>query len=312
MGSHAVNDVFVLYGALRSGTTLVRLLLDAHPDIGCPGERDFMLDHLEQNGADLVLNAGDLELDRIFRASGLPVPDVREGEAAFRTMLAGDRARSGKKVHVLVLHRELGRLRQLCPEARIIHLLRDPRDVARSSIGMGWAGNTWHGIDHWLGTERDWDRLAIPEERVFTLRYEDLLAAPKDQLSRLCAFLGLSYSPAMLDYAQHSTYEAIDPRLAFQWRSKQSPREIAEVEYKLGHLLEARGYRPSGAVVGPPGVIRRARLALQNKLHTWKVRTERYGYVDPVLVMLAGRLRWKSLGRGAQLRIDRKTQGYLK
>ncbi|WP_425596530.1 sulfotransferase, partial [Roseobacter litoralis] len=36
----------VLYGALRSGTTLVRLILDAHPDICCPGERDFMVDSL--------------------------------------------------------------------------------------------------------------------------------------------------------------------------------------------------------------------------------------------------------------------------
>ena len=39
-------DAVILYGALRSGTTMLRLMLDAHPALSCPGESDFLFDHL--------------------------------------------------------------------------------------------------------------------------------------------------------------------------------------------------------------------------------------------------------------------------
>ena len=51
------------------------------------------------------------------------------------------------------------RLTRIWPDARFIHLVRDPRDVARSVIPMGWAGNTWVGVERWMEAERLWDRV---------------------------------------------------------------------------------------------------------------------------------------------------------
>ena len=48
---------------------------------------------------------------------------------------------------------------------RYIHLLRDPRDVALSTILMGLAGNTYLGVDLWVETEKSWDQLASKLQR---------------------------------------------------------------------------------------------------------------------------------------------------
>lgn len=307
------DEVIVFYGALRSGSTMMRLMLNAHPEIACPGERDFMLDALHP-GADgsLVLDGADLEASRIFRASGLPVPQEQDGVAAFQALLTADRAAFGKRVHVIVLHRGLERLLQVMPEARFIHLLRDPRDVARSSIGMGWAGNTWYGIEHWLKTERDWVAQAPAEERVHTLRYEDLLEQPEAELRRLCAFMDLPYNAEMLNYAGDSTYEPVDPKLAYQWRRKQSAAEVSDTEYKAADLMARYGYEPSPAGPRPPGGLRHLGLVLQNKSAVWRERIRRYGLLDPLIVAWGYRGGPRKLARSAQRRMDTKAEKYLK
>lgn len=306
------REVVVFYGALRSGSTLLRLMLDAHPDISCPGERDFMLDALSPGSEGLVLDADALEASRIFRASGLPMPEARDGAAAFQELLAADMVQAGKRVHVIVLHRGLKRLMQVMPEARFIHLLRDPRDVAHSSIGMGWAGNSWYGIEHWLKTEGDWTAQNIPEDRVCTLRYEDLLEQPEAELRRVCDFMGCAYQPVMLDYAGETTYEPVDPKLAYQWRHRQSPENVSDTEWKAAPLMERYGYDPSPAGPRKPGGVRRLVLALQNKHAVWKTRIRRYGLRDPLIVAWGYKGGPKGLARAAQRRMDGKAVKYLK
>lgn len=309
----ASGNVVVLYGALRSGTTMLRLLLDGHPDISCRGETDFLFDHFRPGPGDqLVLDIEALKADRIFQNAGLPLPTATDAPGALTQMIDAIRARGDARVHVLVLHRHLDLLRRMLPGMRLLHLLRDPRDVARSSIGMGWAGNTWYGVDHWIGTESDWQARKLPGELVFSLRYEDFLQTPEQTLTALCGFLGLGYDPVMLRLEERSSYEPIDPGLAWQWRRKQSPRELAELEAKIGPLLTASGYAPAGPAPTLPGPWRRLRLWLQNKRHVWKVRIERYGLADPLILAVSGRLGLPRLGRGAQARINRRVQDHLK
>lgn len=308
------NAPLVLYGALRSGTTLLRLILNAHPAIGCAGERDFMLDALRSGKEGPELDPEVLRESRIFLSSGLTLPATPNGMAAFDGMHAEDRARTGKPHHVLVMHRRLGTLLDLYPDSRIIHLVRDPRDVAHSSVGMGWAGNTWFGIDHWIRTETDWDRQAgrLSGSQVFLLRYEEMLEAPEEILTRLCAFIGVAYDYAMLSFPETSTYAPLDPKLAYQWRRKQSQDEIADVEHKIGTLLSARGYSPSGVLPRSPGVMRRAALTVQDKVFVWRKRLKRFGPVDPLLEMAARRTGIKGLGAGARARMREKEKQYLK
>jgi hypothetical protein len=120
--------------------------------------------------------------------------------------------------------------------------LRDPRDVARSAIGMGWAGNVFHGLGSWIDTEDGWS-VAIARNRplVHEVRYEDLVAHPEATLTDLCAFLGLAFDPAMLAYDTQSTYGKPDARLTYQWKRKLTPRQVRQVEARLGPRLAAGG-----------------------------------------------------------------------
>lgn len=313
--SLALDDVYVLYGALRSGTTLVHLILGAHPNVTCFGESDFMLDYLEINSpGDAHLDTDALRTDWIFQSTGLDMPPTTDGRAALHDLIRQQKARAGGGKIVLVLHRNIERLMMFFPDLPIMHLLRDPRDVARSSIGMGWAGTTYHGIGHWIGTERSWARVgpALLPHQEHTLRYEDLLAAPRPILSDLCDFMGEAYSDSMMAYSQTSTYSRIDPSHSFQWKRKQTPDEISDVEYRTGPLLAASGYEPCGAPVRTPSRKRRIQLALKNRHSIWKKKFDRYGYIDPVMVGLGRRLGIKPLFELGHRNIGRKRIKYLK
>ncbi len=305
--------LLLLYGALRSGTTLVRIILDGHPDIYCPGERDFMLDHLHRDGDGFRLNREGLEMNRIFQASGLEMPDTDDGREAFFDMLRQQDPGPGK-TFLLVVHRKLDLLFELAPDIQVIHLLRDPRDVARSSIGMGWAGNTFYGVEHWIHTEEAWQATTtqLAPEQVLEMRYEDMVNEPKLWMSKMCEHAGYQYDAAMLSFPERSTYTDIDPSLSFQWKRKQTPKEIGLVEWQVGDFLADCGYEPSGHPVAAPNSFEKLQLFLQNKIAVWRTIFSRYGVFDPVYVRIAKKIGQPALARQSQLRINEKHKEYLK
>lgn len=278
--------IFV-YGALRSGTTVFRLMLDSHGEIGNPGERDFLFDFLtrdETHPTGWRYDLARLRINRIFQNSGLTIPNDAHGEpldgldllAAFLRQL-GDKSGS-QRVFTLNIHRHIDRILAIMPEAKIIHMLRDPRDVARSSIAMGWVTHIYYGVDHWIGTEEDWDRgtRGLSPDQVLTLTYEGLFRDIETELRRVCNFIGVDWSPAMLRYHETSTYAPPDPSLVEQWRRKCDPDHLALLEGKAGALMRARGY----ALSGPgrtPGSLEQIRLWIDQKTGTWKHGFDKYG-----------------------------------
>ena len=261
--SDATERSFVLYGALRSGTTLLRLMLDGHPRINCPGEMDFLMDHLDAKGR---YDRAALEASRIYRAHEAlypdqPLDDPRPEDFVLR--VAGD----SDQVAGLILHRHLDHALEVFPGMRVVHLMRDPRDVARSSIGMGWAGSVYYGVDHWIGTQKDWQRAlpSLPEAQRLIVFYEDLIEKPEETLGRICDFAGLSFHPDMLAYDDGSTYSKPDPSLITQWKRKQTAREVGLTEAKIGPMLQQAGYAPSGHDPVHPGKIEKLTLWMQNK-----------------------------------------------
>ena len=186
---------------------------------------------------------------------------------------------------ILNIHRNLDKVAALFPEAKIIHIIRDPRDVARSCIGMGWAGTTYFGIDPWLVAEMSWDKFGPTFNRsdVMELYYEDLISKPEEQLTTVCKFIGVSFSPDMLKYPNHSTYEFPKPSAIQQWRKKLPARDVALVEIKAGRLLVDRHYELSGHPLNPPSVRERLSLIFKNKMYIYKFAGRRYGYLNFIM-----------------------------
>lgn len=277
-GETLTSGVVFVYGALRSGTTLFRLMLQAAPSISNPGEADFLFDYIAPNpGGGWQYDRASLSEDRMFQSMALILPD-KDGLELLADLLAQLQMHAAGQVVTLNLHRNLDRLLCILPGARLIHVLRDPRDVARSSIGMGWAGTLYHGVNHWISTESAWDNLAIgfSPGQTFELSYEAFFTDAEAMLRRVCAFLGCDYDPAMLGYYRSTTYGPPDASLINQWKRNASRAELAPLEAKAAALMTRRGYSLSGPIE-VPGPWLRAGLALKNRIANWHFGIRRFG-----------------------------------
>lgn len=280
-------QIVFVYGALRSGTTAFRLMLDAHPDTANPGEYDFLFDHLRRDHTHATgwrVDLDALQSDRIFSSSGLTLPRQNvplDGLDLIHAFFDQLRARAPEaRVITLNVHRNCRRIHDALPDAKFIHLIRDPRDVARSSIPMGWAAHIYYGVDHWIETERDWGMIStlIQPENQFELRYESLFSDWETELKLVCDFLNVPWSPLMLTYHEHTSYAAPDPKLIEQWRQKCSTDALALLEGKVGDLMNARGY-VCATTPRTPTRSERITLAANHKIYRWRFGTQAYGPV---------------------------------
>ena len=91
MAKKEEQEPIVLFGALRSGTTLFRLILDHHPSLSNPGETDFLLDHIQPSETHPTGWQYDIEAlttDRIFRATEITLPNNIDGTDLLNALLA--------------------------------------------------------------------------------------------------------------------------------------------------------------------------------------------------------------------------------
>lgn len=294
----AQEEPFFLVGSERSGTTLLRLMLAHHTRIECAPEFEFLVEEMpaESGWPELEPYYEWLATNRIFVPHGFTVERTLDYSALMKSFLAQYCLRSQKPIHGATCHKHFDRLLRIWPRARFVHLLRDGRDVARSCIGMGWAGNVWHAADRWIEAEQLWASLIpnVHPARRIELYYEDLIRAPEKTLTRVCAFLGTDYESGMLDYSQDSSYERPDPKLIGQWRKKLGPLELALLETRIGPMLRARGYEESGVPAARVRGWQRLLLGLDDRLGRFRFRRRRYGLGHVLRARLARTLGLKS------------------
>lgn len=284
----ARKRLYFLVGAQRSGSTLLRLMLDHHPQVACLHEFNFALlaANRDNSSPNFDTLKERLELDRQYRYSGLGLDPSLTYSEQVNQFLEDWRLRdgSGKPNVGVTIHFRYDLARLLWPDACFIHLVRDPRDVAPSVINMGWAGTAWHATDRWLDAEREVDRHLgdLPADRLARVRFEDLVTYPERELSKLCTLLGVDYDPAMLSYPDDTSYPAPDVSAAQRWRGKMDPQDVRQVEAKAGDMLAKRGYQPSGEPSLEIGSLQQLRLDVKDRLGRLRFRMQRYG-AGPVL-----------------------------
>ncbi len=211
----------IIVGSPRSGTTLLRFMLDSHPELAIPPETGFLSLGLKIKGT------GDKLRERFFRAVvnypkdapswpdfELPEEEFRaalsrvepftvaEGFRVFYRMYAArfGKSRWGDKTPHYCF--ELPTIRRVLPEARFIHIIRDGRDAALSLRGM-WFSPGWR-IEtqalYWLKCVRAARRDGIGRPDYVEVRYEDLILDPRETLRRVCAHVELPFDESMLSY----------------------------------------------------------------------------------------------------------------
>ena len=280
---------FFIVGAERSGTTLLRLILSSHPELACHEEFEYVVDWLDPETGSISLSKfrDHLTAHRCFselfrqRGSMLKEPQVVIDHAALvRAFLEQFRREQNRPIVGATVHRHFDHLLRIWPNARFVHLVRDPRDVARSNIKMGWAGTSYHGVEEWLKAEHLWENVVatIDSDRWVEIQYEQLIEAPQEELTRICRLLGTDYSEAMLDYHKTSTYESLDPAMTRQWTRKMRPYHIQLVETRVSEMLADRGYEPSGHPPIRVSSLEQRRLRVVGRFKRWRWRLDRYGF----------------------------------
>lgn len=256
-------DPFFIVGCGRSGTTLLRVMLDSHDDVAVPPESLFIPDYLRSDKPAPVLRQALLREYEIrewgLAASEADLADCDDGAALIARIHelyahSKGKKRWGQKTPRLVRHGRL--LKQHFPGARFIHVVRDPRAVANSLMRSNvHRSNALYAARRWNNDVA----AGLELEPVLTVAYEALVTDPEPELKRICEFLGLDYSPSMLSYTQKSVdysafYQDIHKKLADKpdpnrinaWRDKMDPRDIAVVESQLAVEIEPLGYERLG------------------------------------------------------------------
>ncbi|GAA4290504.1 sulfotransferase family protein [Aestuariibaculum suncheonense] len=232
-------DFFIL-GNPRSGTTLLRLLLNAHSCIGVPPECGMIQwwhSTYKAWGADEHLLAQDF-LGDILRSK--KIEDWHINPADITNILEADytyaevfdaiyRQYTGKPIigdkNNYYIH-HLHTLKHIYPKAKYIHLVRDGRDVACSYLQLQhlnqelkYIPKVSNNIERIAG---EWDANVskidnfLESENALVIRYEDVLSDTKKTLQLVCAFLGTAFEPDMLSYYTNNN----EPESTLHWKTK--------------------------------------------------------------------------------------------
>ncbi|WP_428964627.1 sulfotransferase family protein [Micromonospora fluostatini] len=295
------SDPILLGGENRSGTTLLSVVLDAHPDLVVGPELDFPN---PPNLGEHILAAADLLTRRDPRVLGpgtdtadpywydgahfvkqcerfgVGIDDLTTLVTAARDALGTelssfeDRCRLiddigefrrravGAQRWGIKLQRKIQRVddyARLWPRAHFVHIVRDGRDLAASHLKTV---PTW-GYRSATEAARGWlevvarPHTVAPQGRYLEIRYEDLVAAPKETLEQVMQFLGLRWDDALLRHSEfehsllhrswgHPAAEAVARPLytgrAGRYRTDLTAEQVADFERLAGPELRRLGY----------------------------------------------------------------------
>ncbi len=262
--------IFVV-GTGRSGTTLLRLMINAHPRIHLTHEASF---YIGRQFIPKRFSASDwMELYfKSFPFAWLRVhPDIIRAEVKRMHPEGAAREHIGDVYRAIMLSKAkqrgcprygdktpfhasyIGTILKDFPDARIIHILRDPRPTCLSLKDMPWAPGSWILNNRYMS--RLAKEVAPYRDRIHELRLEDLLEDPESQMRAVLEYVGEAWDERVLNHVAHIPEDdvppfpwlltATRPRGAVKkrsWLETMPPEWIRQVEHRNRYWFENYGY----------------------------------------------------------------------
>ena len=243
------RPIFVV-GAPRSGTTLMRSIIDAHPNICCPVWETGIFEKLAT-----IVN-GDIKL-HLEKSPNFPMKrsDLlqwcqRSVEDLMHCLVSEiGKPRWAEKTPAHVFHIDL--IHEIFPQAQFIHMIRNGRDVVRSLQNMlfgprdiRWSTKRW--IESVQAGRVSGEKL--PKGQYLEIRYEDLLRNPEQILKQLCEFVREPWMPQMLDFHKpennswHLKHQPFQEKPIHNYRKLRLFEKIIFSWYAF-RLMQELGYR---------------------------------------------------------------------
>lgn len=283
------NPFVFACGVPRSGTTLLQRMLNSHPEMAVANDTHFIPRALEltdktqvekaEAGAKIKLSdelAANVFQYHRFRRLGIGFAEfeaIRKRATSYQNFVAGLYSAFGfkQKKHLAGEKtpdylRRLRLLHGLFPNAKLVHLVRDGRDVALSLLD--WAGPTkgpgrielWNRYPigvcalwwKWLVEEARWQSAQLPPSTYLELEYKKLVAHPEPQMRLTCDFLGLEYSRDMIEYhrGKSKTANRLSAKSAWlapqkglrDWQTDMTREQVELFELLAGDTLKRYGF----------------------------------------------------------------------
>lgn len=213
------RPVFIL-SSVRSGSTLLRVMLDTHSQLHAPHELHLI---------DLDVSMSGRHAEKAMRELG--IDDDHLQYLLWDRLLHREMVRHGKSRLVNKTPSDVlmwPRILECWPDAQFIYLLRHPAAVT----------------DSWNRNRSDWSReraaedvrrymAAMEDARArhpgLTVRYEQLVENPEHELTRICAFIGVQFEPSMLEYGEvnHGRF----PAGLGDWSSRIKSGRVQPIEH---------------------------------------------------------------------------------
>ncbi len=287
-----------LGGFQRSGTTLLRYILDSHPNIACGPETVTLIPDVRKHVEALLYNDRFSESLKNFQLSTEDVYRIfgREPiENFFSKYLAKqNKQRMASKTPTNCLHFDF--LGRLFPDAKFIHVIRDGRNCVCSLDKVPWFGNTLSSTASFdLATTRwaKWTEEGMRQgaelgDRYLEVRYEELVLFPEKEIARILQFLQEPWDDSVLKHNEREyvhevavdeknksgAARPIEARPQDTWRKKMSEKQQRRFSEIAGELLYKLKYEtpdelPHGSLYKKPTL---QNASLFKKIRTWLAR----------------------------------------
>lgn len=278
------KPVFIV-GVPRSGTTLLAAMLSAHSQMICGPETHFFRRLSETDPQKLcdrqtwpepatsfissIKHSGfsgheSKYLLEKYRLEPAQIKDyLRQKEPSISNILA---AVTEQYMRKMGKHRWIEKtpdhimypplIRRYFPESPILRIVRDPRDVALSLTKVPWGARSFpEALFYWQRLHTASETFFTEDKLSYTVRFEDLLTSPQQELQHLCQFIDEEFEAVMLDTSH--TGKQINSRNVpwkarashppdkgriFVWREALTKDENQLAEALLGNHLTALGY----------------------------------------------------------------------
>lgn len=280
-----IKDIplFFIVGRERSGTTLLQVLLDNHPNVVIPTESPFIR-HLygryahrcQWNERDILGFYHDLLDEPYLSLWRLDKEKLKDDllslhEPCFaslcKTVYLNSLSARGKHNVELIGDKNpqyslyIPQLLRAFPLAKFIFITRDPRDQVMSMMKVNFERKMVASLAYrWkhFNKEIDAHRKKHPQQFCF-VKYEDLVQYPDQQLKNICSFLNITFSEEMLDSRSRAEFyvnsrslvkehhqsllKPIDAGMVYQWKQRMSEADVMMVDAVAGKLAEQLGYQ---------------------------------------------------------------------
>ncbi len=279
---------FFIIGRPRSGTTLLQLFFDAHPNVQIPSEcmyigqlwfhyhkikawskteiNNFIRDlsnlwlfspekfNIKKIEEELSENVNILNIVIVFKIVANNFNSIYEKK---EIQLLGDKNPFYTQIFEGIF--------PIFPNAKFIHLIRDPRDNHISLFNSRFtAPSITYDTMYWKKSIMSVERFQqYYPERFYTIRYEDLVKEPEKHLTEMCRFLEIPFAPEMLKYLERKTddfakvvftsdnylytnhtsiLEPVNTKKIGAWKTKLTKYSIKKAERVAGEYLDKYSY----------------------------------------------------------------------